>query len=450
MINLAGDMNRKLKTIYFWLAILLSVSLLIGCGAVSDESEPFVLSTDGGWCWFEDPRAIIHNGKLIVGTVAMGRYDSLRAGDIEAIIYGLESEEITRVELYDRLQPDDHDSPVFLVRPDGRYLTLFAKHGDENHFYYRISEPGDPTQWGEIRRYTPSESTRLTYSNLYLLANENNRMYDLFRGLDDSYKPSYVYSDDLGETWSTGNVFIDVPATRRHRPYVRYTSNGTDEVHMIYTEGHPRVYDNSIYHIYYKDGMLHRSDGTPIRSLDAGLNRPEEGTLVFRGDSNHVAWTVDVELDDRGYPYAAYSVQIGGAGIPYGEGGEDIRYRYARWDGSRWHDYPLAYAGTRLYAGEDDYSGLVALDPDNPDALFISTDADPVTGEPLISETDGQRHYEIYKGVTSDEGASWNWTAVTQNSSEDNLRPIVPKWTKEQTFLLWLRGEYRAYTDYSL
>ncbi len=432
------------------MALLLLAGFVVGCGAPSGTSEPFVLSNDGGWCWFEDPRAIMHDGKLVVGTVAMGRFDSLRTGDIEAIIYDMDSEEITRVELSDRLQPDDHDSPVFLVRPDGRYLTLFARHGNENRFYYRISEPGDPTQWGEIHQYIPSESTRLTYSNIHMLSEENNRIYNFFRGLDNSYKPSYVFSEDAGDSWMTGHVYIQVPAEQRHRPYVRYASNGTDEVHMLYTEGHPRVYDNSIYHIYYKDGILHRSDGTPIRSLEEGLNRPEEGTRIFQGDSNHVAWTVDVELDESGYPYAAYSVQVGSAGLPYGQGGEDIRYRYARWDGSQWQEYPLAFAGTRLYAGEDDYSGLVALDPDNPDVLFISTDADPVTGEPLISKADGQRHYEIYKGVTSDKGANWQWTPITQNSSEDNLRPIVPEWTTEQIFLLWLRGEYRAYTDYSL
>lgn len=423
--------------------------LLISCGVQTDSNEPFVLSEDGGWCWFQDPRAVIYDGKLIVGTVAMGRYDSLRTGDVEALVYNIKSGETDRVELYDQLQADDHDSPVFHVRPDGRILTFFAKHGNENRFYYRISKPAAPTTWGPIQTYLPSESTMLTYSNLYRLKAEGNRLYDFFRGLDDTYKPSYVYSDDLGETWSTGNVFIDVPVKQRHRPYVRYTSNGTDEIHMLYTEGHPRVYDNSLYHIYYSDGNLHATDGSVIRSLEAGLTRPEEGTKIFQGDSNHVAWSVDLELDGNGNPCAVYSVQVGSAGLPPGQGGDDIRYRYARWDGEQWQDYPLAYAGTKLYSGEDDYSGLAAIDPDNPDVVFISTDADPETGDPLISQADGQRHYEVYKGITSDGGSTWAWTPITQNSSEDNLRPVVPQWTKEKTVLLWLRGEYRSYTDFS-
>ena len=35
-------------------------------------------------------------------------------------------------------------------------------------------------------------------------------------------------------------------------------------------------------------------------------------------------------------PYAAYSVQVGSAGLPVGLGGDDHRYRYARWDGTVW------------------------------------------------------------------------------------------------------------------
>jgi hypothetical protein len=354
------------------------------------------------------------------------------------------------VELYDRLQQDDHNSPAFVLRPDDRLLTLFARHGDDSLFYYRTSEPDNWSEWSPMRTFIPTNKTRLTYSNVFLLPTEQNRIYNFFRGLDDNFKPSYVYSDDLGETWNVGNIFINVPSEFRHRPYVRYASNNEDQIHFFYTEGHPRRYDNSIYHMYYQNGMLHQSDGTPIRSLSDGLRMPEEGTLIFQGDSNNVAWTADIELDDQNQAYVAYSVQVDGAGLDYGEGGLDLRYRYARWDGTRWQNHPLAYAGTRLYAGEDDYTGLVALHPRNPDILYISTNADPVTGAPLMSEADGKRHYEIYRGHTPDGGATWHWTAVTEHSEVDNLRPIVPEWDSGRTALLWLRGTYRTYTDYDL
>ena len=75
--------------------------------------------------------------------------------------------------------------------------------------------------------------------------------------------------------------------------------------------------------------------------------------------------------------------------------------------------------------------------------VYISTDADPVTGTPLISRADKLRHRELYRGTTRDDGKSWKWEALTANSTVDNLRPIVPKWQDPRTALVWLRGNYR-------
>jgi hypothetical protein len=103
----------------------------------------------------------------------------------------------------------------------------------------------------------------------------------------------------------------------------------------------------------------------------------------------------------------------------------------------------MAYAGTRLYAGEDDYTGLVALDPNDPGVVYISTDADPLTGTPLVSTADRKRHHELFRGTTLDSGKTWRWEAITANSTVDNLRPIVPKWNDKRTALVWMRGTYK-------
>ncbi len=201
--------------------------------------------------------------------------------------------------------------------------------------------------------------------------------------------------------------------------------------------------------MFYRDFKLHHSDGTEIRPLAEGLDSPEEGTRIFAGDADHVAWGSDVELDGQGRPVVAYSVQVGSAGLPPRQGGDDIRYRYARWDGNRWVDHPLAFGGSKLYAGEDDYSGLVAIDPDDTDTIYLSTNADPVAGTPLVSAADSRRHYEIFRGITDDGGASWRFTPITRDSTADNLRPIVPRRGPDGwTMLLWLRGSFRAFTDY--
>jgi hypothetical protein len=419
-----------------------------------------VLNDDGGWCWFQDERALVVGGRLVFGSVAAGRYDPSRRGAVEVTGVDFATHVLTRVRLNESPLPpedgyDDHNTPAFLVRHDARLLTVYAGHGTENRFRYRVSRrPGDPEAWGEERSFAPSPSSRVTYSNLHRLPGEDGRILNFYRGLDDLFKPSVAWSDDAGETWTSGGIVIDVPDEFRHRPYVKYVSDDRGAVHLLYTEGHPRNFDNSVLHVVLRDGLLHRSDGAPIRPLAEGLRSPEEGSRVFRGDADNVAWVVDASLDAEGRPFVAYSVQKGSAGLPPGQGGEDHRYRLARWTGAEWTDGEMVFAGRRLYPREDDYTGGVALVPGDPDTVFISTSADPVTGAPLVSAADGQRHWEIFRGSRRGEGSGeervWHWTPLTRDSTSDNLRPIVPQAEAREPILLWLRGTYRTYTDYDL
>jgi hypothetical protein len=425
-------------------------------GAQIRHGAPLIeFNDDGGWCWFEDERAIVAGGKLVFGTIATG---GARQGHVEATVYDLKTRESKRVTLHtpadekDRRQwADDHNSPAFLQLPSGEILTLYAKHGPEEKIYYRISKPGDPLVWGDEQVFVPSPTSRVTYSNLHMLTSENaprGRIYDFYRGFNNSFKPSFAWSNDLGRTWSAGGVFIDVPTKFRHRPYVKYASNGRDSVHFAYTDGHPQDFDNSIYHAVYRAGDLLGSDGARIRSMKDGLEAPEEGTLVYKGGAEHVAWITDLQLDKKGRPYMVFSVQMNSAGKPPGQGGEDLRYHYARFDGKRWQAAEIAYAGTRIYPSQEDYTGLAALHPGDPKTIYISTNADPVTGAPLISKSDNQRHWEIYRGTTRDY-RKWNWEAITRDSKADNLRPVVSSQDSKQTILLWLQGKMRAYTDYT-
>lgn len=417
---------------------------------------PVVLNDDGGWCWFQDERALVASGRLVFGSVAAGRSDPSRRGMVEATSVELATGTATRFRLsatpVERAgRYDDHDTPAFVVRGDGRLVAVWAGHGYDNRILSRVSlRPGDASAWGDERAFVPSPSSSVTYSNLHRLAGERGRIYDFYRGLDNRFKPSVAWSDDEGESFRGGGVVIDVPAAFRHRPYVKYASNGHDTVHLAYTEGHPRNFDNSLYHVYYRDGALYRSDGGHVRPLAEGLRDPVEGTRIFQGDPANVAWAIDLELDADGRPFVAYSVQKDSAGLSQGQGGSDHRYRLARWTGKAWDDREIAYAGTRLYAGEDDYTGGIALVPGDPTRVFISTDADPSTGAPLVSAADGQRHWEIFRGVSADEGRSWRWQALTRDSTADNLRPIVPRADGRGELLLWLRGRYRSYTDYGL
>lgn len=421
---------------------------LLSALAVSNTNTPITLLDDGGWCWFEDERALIVGENLIFGTVATGYKNRELAGHIRATQFNLKTHQAVTTTLHSPASDpkpkqwiDDHNSPALLHRPDGKILAMYARHGTSNQLHYRVSTHKDSAAaWQPEKIFVPSQKSRNTYSNLFYLSKEK-LVYDLFRGYDDSYKPSYATSADLGETWRPGNVVINVPLEFRHRPYAKYCSNNTDTIHIAYTEGHPRSFDNSIYHVFYRNGRLHRSDGTPIHSITEGLQSPDEGTRIFQGAPDAVAWTTDFHLINNNELLLLYTVQKDGAGKADREAGFDHRFRLAHWDGRQWHDYEIARAGTRLYPGEDDYTGLAALDPHDPRTLFISTNVSPITGAALP-------HREIFRGRTTNY-STFTWTAVTANSTADNVRPIIPIWPGPRRAILWLHGQMRAYTDYS-
>lgn len=434
MTNLS---NRTVASIVTTLWLLTPMSW-----AASATNTIIVFNDNGGWCWFQDERAVVVGGTLVFGSVAnrLGTDGANRGGNIEVTAVDLEggASPVTTV-LHDRLEDDDHDAPALLVLEDGRLLAVYARHGTDRFVRVRVStNPRDITSWEAENRI--ERQAGVTYSNLFLLptaADGQPRIYDFYRG--EHWNPNWIVSNDLGQSWRYGGRLVAFDG----RPYVKYVSNNIDTIHFITTEHHPHNYNNSLYHAYIKAGAIYRSDGTRICDLEDAPIQPTQATTVFAGDADHVAWPCDMHLGAHGHPCVAYSVQK--QRIPDG-----IHYRYAKWNAKAWDDHFLAHAGTALYTGEEHYTGLVALDPADPNHLYISTDANPVTARPLISKNDGQRHYEIFEGRTGDGGATWRWQPVTQDSVSDNIRPIVPAGQGSHRILLWLRGTYTSYTKYDL
>ena len=425
-----------MKTSSNFILFLLVLFLATAC-QVRPEKE-ITFKENGSWCWFQDERTIIHNDRLIFGSVAdrYGKNGEAVDGNIDVTVYDLATNALLGdFTLFERSVADDHNAPAFLVLPDSRILTVYTQHNEDSLIRYRLSKDDSALDW-EPEQSLPG-TDKVSYSNLHFISSENNgkgRIYNFYRGKDRS--PYYTYSDDNGNSWQYGNRMITFET---QWPYPKYDSDGESKIHFVTTESHPRFWDCSIYHAYFENGKVYRSDGTLIRDLKDGPIHPTEATRIFQGDSQNAAWTVDFHLDKDNYPFTVYSVR---------NNIDHFQYRYARWNGKAWHDHFLAYAGRALYEIQFDYSGLAALDPDDPDVVYISTDADPVTEAPLISATDNVRHYEIFKGTTSDRGKTWSWEALTQHSMRDNIRPIMPKGGGKYKVLLWLRGSMKSYSDY--
>ncbi len=419
---------------------------------------------NGAWSWFEDERVIVDAAapggpRIVVSSVSYAG-SGAEAGDVDVLWYDVNTAAQGSFELHDRLQNDDHNSAALWVRPDGRYLASYSTHtknGDltteeAQQVRFRVStNPNDPTAWDDEYTYDADGFRITTYSNLHYLPDDDNgagRLYNFHRNV--GFDPHILVSSDDGDTWTAwGNLFTS--GGDSDRPYLKYASDG-ERIHFLTTERHPQSYNNSIFAGYVQNGQLFRSDGT---LLDADLSNGtpvDVSALTSVFDVNAApylgeysrSWTVDMAIDVQGQPYGVFQARIDPGAVGGGSDPADHQYFYARYDGNAWSVDELARAGGDITSGSggSGYTGLVAVDPDDPDTLYMSTDIDPRNGL-------GTAHYEIYRGQTADRGSNWSWSAITENSTMDNVRPLVPEWDDPRTALLWLRGTYTSYAQWN-
>ena len=283
--------------------VVVLLALCIGAAGASDKVEPVegvpdavVLKRNGGWCWFQTPRAIVTSeGTLLFNTISGDSYAGYDGGDLWLTAWEPGTETVTQVELHDKLQQDDHDVAALLQRDDGRLLAVYGKHGNDPLQRFRLStKPGDPNAWDEPMQFVVGAG--YTYSNLFQLAGENGRIYNFHRGI--GYNPNCTISDDGGETWRSGwrllnwrrGDFENDPrytGTDGGRPYVVYASDDEAAIHFATTDDHPRAYDNSIYHGFYRDGKLHDSAGNVVGAA-GDSHKPSDFTEIFHGDADPV------------------------------------------------------------------------------------------------------------------------------------------------------------------
>lgn len=430
--------------------------ILLATAAHGQEARDLVkgnliqFNDNGAWCWYQDERAVVDKarGKLIVGSDASdnGVGGSPRNGDIEAVIFELQNGQSQRYALMEGGTNfggcDDHNAPALLVMPDGRYLAFYAGHNSNYNSYWRFFYTD---RWGREHAFNwhnipGGTDFATTYSNLFYLAAED-KLYNIARTYARS--PNLMVSTDHGQNWSYGGLLTEPDVSIGYvNGYFKFWSNGVDRIDFVATEHHPRDFNTSIYHGYMKNSQTFKSDGTLLDSDITDKNAPKPADLspVFtantrvNGDLMSRCWTIDLVTYDDGTIATIFKARVNdNPNSPSND--PDHAFFYARYDGAIWTSTYLGKAGKKMYSSEQDYVGLGALHPNDPDVIFISTPFDPRDDAAL-----GAR--EIFKGVTADHGATWTWTAITQKSVRDNFRPIVPDWDADNTALLWWRGTY--------
>ncbi len=426
-------------------------------------ADPLLIQTDGGWSWFNDHTARFVNGDLYLGYVkgqakkmAMTRYD-FDTSTAREFVFSTATNPSN----------DDHDVPNVTVLPDGKILSVYSRHNLDTVFYYRRSLNGNPaslTDWGPEQTKALG-TAKNTYSNTFRLTAESDKIYNFSRNIN--FNPTICTSTDHGQTWSAPVHFIKI-GTGSVRPYPRYATNHQNRIDLIYTDGHPRDVNNSIYHLFYQGGNFHQSDGTVVKSLaNLPLNHDtgERGTVIYpyttaawgagQGPDNWIpsgrAWTWDIHYQPDGKPVCVFQVQVDGAAGPATDFKNDrIYYYYARWDGSQWRRKFIAHAGRGLFSSEDDYGGGLCIDPENPNIVYLSSNvANPFDLSTLAPALNPNNEiYEIYRGVTADGGATWRWEAITSGSDASNMRPFVPEDHGRTEAVVWFRGRYTTFLNY--
>ena len=427
-------MNRSLLSI-LGSALLCAVLGLSGCTSVPENDRSVqVVAETAAWTWFTDERAIVADSTLYVGHV-----DTAGAVGVTTHRLGASpgQRRDTTVRLSSFREVDDHDNPALLQLDDGRVLVTYAQYHEEPDWYWRSASAGSaPVEWSAQRR-TDALEAPVTYSNLVQLSDEDGRLYNFFRALN--FDPTLMTSSDGGKTWTAPRHLLTSGGAGT-RPYVKYASDGEGRIDLLFTQAHPRQQATDVYHLYYEEGAVHRSDGTLICRLEAEDCLPvpvKEGTRVYDAAEAGRAWVWDLDYSADGDPVGVY-VAARDSTV-----GNDLRYRYARYeaDAGAWTEREIAHAGTHLYDDERHYAGGIALDPTNTDRVYASADVHPASGD-----TTAAGRYQLFRGER--DGPDWSWTQMTETTGADHLRPFVPRGTGDRRIVLWMRGTYASYTDY--
>lgn len=374
----------------------------------------------GAWSWFGDPRAVYVVGRsdeIFVGWldwaggVTVGAYDP-RFG-------------VTRKKVIGSLFHDDHGAPSIFVEPDKRLTVFWSAHNGRQMYYRSTLRPEDIGAWGPLHHLPQNVGGSLgfTYPNPVRLATESNRLYLFWRG--GNWSEDYA-TRTLAGRWSRAHELISVAG---QRPYVKVDTDGRNEVALAFTNGHPRDVLTSIYYAAYRAGSLWTAGGRRIARIDRGPIGPWQADLVYDAHRSQVpAWVWDVALDRRRRPVIVYAT------FP---SAQEHEYWYADWTGARWVSHFLTVAGGTISPGgiEYEYSGGITLDHTDPSTVYLSRQ---VAGG-----------FEIERWTTPNRGWHWRHTVAVPAGGVENVRPVVPRgWDRGPMRLLWLRGDYRSYSNY--
>lgn len=400
------------------------------------KKEGNVITKEGAWCWFADPRALHYqNADGTINSSYIGYIDV--HGNIKAMQYNFLTGKSNEVLIRSYFQPDDHNNPSFLVLPDERIMIFYSRHTDEACFYYRISKKtGDITTLGDEMKIITTDNT--TYPSPFILSDDPAHFYLCWRGIN--WHPT-IGRFTLPDSDDRVNIDLgpfQVIQSTGARPYCKYCSDGKSKIYFTYTTGHPdNEYPNFLYLNYIDINSLQLKDisGTILSELAGGPHHTDKKNYavshpnaVVDAPDNQRDWVWQTALDKDGMPVIAM-VRISDDKTMH-------NYYYAKWTGSEWRKTFLAGGGGHFHQSPDIelcYSGGMAIDDSFPNIVYCSVPADGTSG----------KVYELMKYTIADDGSVAASEQITTNSALNNVRPYVISHSGNSPMkLLWMHGNY--------
>lgn len=412
----------------------------------------FVGGTDtvlgqGGWCWFQAPRTSMGpKGILWLGST-VGHTFTEADGSIQATAFNTRNRSIARRLTVAKAQQDDHTSPSVLALADKVQIS-WARHQKVD--YLDVGDTGVTGSFVTRRIHRPgavkAPGRGMAYTSAHVV---NGQRWLLYRG--EQFSWNLLTSPD-GVAWTARGLVV-APGTAGDRPYLHAASAGK-RLHIVVTDGNPTEYRGTSAYAgtVEADLTIRRYTGTLVGKVGSGapapkkLNRLALGVVGSEEATDTDIWLCDLAVVDnrptgvlvRRDPWPADAQKVG----KYRH-----QYLWMRLRPTGWTVEPLCWAGGELCNTQPDYPGLAAQDPSDPTRVVVSTNVHPVTGEPLVSTADGLVHFELFEGRRVGEG-QWAFTAVTANSTEDNMRPSIAAGGPDKA-LSWMRGRYWSWTAFN-
>jgi hypothetical protein len=238
-----------------------------------------VVVGQGGWCWFQAPRAsMAPAGVLWVGS-SVSRTLTELDGAVQVHAIDTVAGTVLSTRTVASTREDDHTSPSVLAVGD-RVQVAWALHQGNDYLDVGDVAPDGSFAPQRIRRpnSTRAPGRGTSYASVHVVGGER---WLLYRG--EQFSWNLLTSNDAGATWRARGLVV-APAAPRARPYVAAASDGT-RLHLLVNDSNPTEFPGtSVYAgTLGADLVVRNTAGTAVGTVGAGAPVPTRLTRLLTG-----------------------------------------------------------------------------------------------------------------------------------------------------------------------